>query len=148
MEKAGGESEVERNMKYLGIDFGLSHLGFAVSDGEIAAPLKDNFTVDSSDEKSLQPVLRMIQQYKIENLVIGVVIGVIGEKARAFGEKLRNLTNLPVIYQDETLSSVRAVSQMVESGMRQSQRQTMDHNVAAANILQDYLDSLHEKKQV
>ena len=138
----------ERFLRYLGIDFGLSHLGFAVSDGEIAEPLKDNFTIDSSGEKSLQPVLRMIQQYKIENLVIGVVTGVIGEKAKAFGEKLRNLTNLPVVYQDETLSSVRAVSQMVESGMRQSQRQTMDHNVAAANILQDYLDSLHEKKQV
>jgi RNase H-fold protein (predicted Holliday junction resolvase) len=52
------------------------------------------------------------------------------------------LTSLPIYYQDETLSSVRAAQQMVESGMRQSQRQVMDHNVAAANILQDYLDSL------
>lgn len=89
--------------------------------------------------------LRIIQQYQIENIVVGLSEGAMGEKARAFGERLKDSTNLPVFYQDETLTSVRATSQMVESGMRQSQRQVMDHNVAAANILQDYLDNLKNK---
>jgi putative transcription antitermination factor YqgF len=144
-------------LKYLGIDFGLSHLGFAVSDGEIAAPLATNVHV-VPDETGAQPIpvldklikktIEIIRLHQIENIVIGISSGVMGETTRGFGEKLRELTTLPVFYQDEELTSVRAINQMVESGKRQSQRQVMDHNVAAANILQDYLDNLHEKKQV
>ncbi len=141
-------------MKYLGIDFGLSHLGFAVSDGEIAAPLATDVHVTADPQpvvaidKLIKKTIEVIHLNQIENVVIGISSGVMAETTRGFGEKLRQLTALPVFYQDEELTSVRAAQQMVESGMRQSQRQIMDHNVAAANILQDYLDSLREKKQV
>lgn len=126
-------------MKYLGIDFGLSHLGFAVSEGDIAEPLKENVSYETPEEL-YKKITRFIQAYKAENLVIGLSKGEIGEKAKRIGEKLTDLTGLPVFYQDEDLSTKKAVSQMLESGMRKSKRQIMDHNVAAANILQDFLE--------
>ncbi len=121
-------------MKYLGIDFGVSHLGLAVSDGEIAEPLKTNSKIS-----------QIIKTYQIEQIVIGVTDGKIGDQARIFGEKLKNASGLPVYYQNEDMTSLRAVSQMVQSGKRKSLRQTMDHAVAAANILQDFLND-HENK--
>lgn len=131
-------------MKYLSIDFGLSHLGFAMSNGDIAEPLKENVSYET-EENLYKKTVRIIHTYQVENIVIGTTGGTIGEKARQYGDKLKHLIGLPVFYQNEDLSTQKAVSQMIEAGKKMSDRQTMDHNVAAANILQEFLDNLHEQ---
>lgn len=131
-------------MKYLGVDFGLSHLGFAISNGDIAEPLKIE-TNYKTNEELFAKTTQVVKMYEVENVVIGVSDGKIGDFAKQFGEKLQDLAGLNVFYQDEDFSTQKAVSQMIESGKSKTERRTMDHNVAAANILQEYLDSINSK---
>jgi putative transcription antitermination factor YqgF len=131
-------------LKYLGIDFGLSHLGFAISNGEIAEPLKLDLLY-KNDQDLYKKAINIVHVYQAKNIVIGLSEGTIGEKAKLFGEKLEQLTLLKVFFQDEDFSTQKAVSQMIQSGKKKSKRQTMDHNVAAANILQEYMDNNKEK---
>jgi putative transcription antitermination factor YqgF len=126
-------------MKFLGIDFGLTHLGFAISNGDIAESLKLDTTY-KTDEDLFKKVINVIRLHEVENIVIGLSDGPIGEKAKYFGSKLESLVGIHVFFQNEDFSTQKAVSQMIESGRKRSDRQTMDHNVAAANILQEYLD--------
>jgi putative transcription antitermination factor YqgF len=118
-------------------------LGFAISGGDIAEPLK-LMTTYKNDEDLFKKAINIIHLYQAENVIIGISEGTIGEKAKAFGDKLEHLASVKISYQDEDFSTQKAVSQMIESGRKQSDRQTMDHNVAAANILQEYMDDNKE----
>lgn len=130
-------------MKYLGIDFGLNNIGFAVSEGLLAQPLKKNVHIKNSSsslEKHLARTLAIIKQLAIEHIVVGKTRGPIGQEAKKFGQLLVEKTGLPVDYQEEEFSTEKAVRQMIESGKPKSARKIQNHNVAAANILQDYLE--------
>ncbi len=50
------------------------------------------------------------------------------------------MTNLPVFYEDESLTSKEALVKMIESGMKKKARQEKEDQIAAALILQNYLD--------
>jgi len=130
-------------LKYLAIDFGLSHLGFAVSNGDIAEPLRVDVSYDK-EEDLYKKTINLIHLHQVENVVIGMSEGQIGEKAVQFGEKLKSLVALPIFFQNEDFSTQKAIGQMIESGRSRKDRQSMDHNVAAANILQEYLENLSE----
>ena len=120
-------------MKYLGIDYGEAKIGLAVSEGELAEP----WGVVSSKHQ----VASICQKEKIEKIIIGLSENKIGEKTKKFGEELEKLTGLPVVYQDETLTSQTATKKMVEAGKKRSQRKLDQHAIAAALILQDWLDN-------
>lgn len=110
-------------MRYLGIDWGLKHLGFAVSEGTLSTPLK------SVDVNSLNQALDLVSQVvKSENVDI-IVIGLpdSGESKAAVEKAVKGLTDLgyKVELADETLTS----------------QQSRSHQEAAALILQNYLDS-------
>ncbi len=62
------------------------------------------------------------------------------EKVLAFAEQLKN-AGLPVEFQDERLSTVSAHQALIEGGMRRDARKGTVDKVAAAVILQAYLDS-------
>ena len=127
-------------MKYLSVDFGLSHLGFAVSNGEIAEPVKIDVVNKADMDKLIDKVLPIVQMYRAQNIVIGFTQGKVGRQAKIFGEKLKTATNLPVFFQEEEFTTQKAIKQMLESGKRKSRRQTEGHGLAAANILQEYLE--------
>ena len=67
-------------------------------------------------------------------------IGFQAEKVMAFMEKVKQ-AGLPVVFQDERLSTVSAHQALIEGGMRRDQRKGTVDKVAAAVILQSYLDS-------
>ena len=122
-------------MKYLGIDYGEAKIGLAVSDGEIAEP------VGVFSHGQHRAIALCCQQNKIEEIVIGISEGKIGEKTKKFGLELGKLTGLPVVYQDETLTSQTAAKKMVEAGKSKMRRRIDGHAVAAALILQEWLDN-------
>lgn len=126
-------------MKYLGIDFGLVHLGLALADGSLAEPLTEKTYRTQSE--ALVFLTRICREQAIEALVFGLPEGSLAEKIKFFAQQLADLTHLPVYFQDETLSTVEAQAKLFAAGAPQAKRRR-DHRAAAALILQDYLDTI------
>ncbi|MEA3355427.1 MAG: Holliday junction resolvase RuvX [Patescibacteria group bacterium] len=126
-------------MNYLGIDFGLKHLGLSLAQGPLAFPLTQKTYF--SGKKIFRFLLQIIKEYEIEAMVIGITQGKLAPKIKTFATKLSQLANLPIYYQDETLSSYEAKIKMIQAQAPQKKRR-QDHKIAATIILQSYLDDL------
>ncbi|MDP2860108.1 MAG: Holliday junction resolvase RuvX [bacterium] len=160
--------------KYLGIDYGRKHLGLAISDGILAEPLRmpndpglakaepragkcqitpasprrsrGRANAKCGRDGSARAMVKIVEEIKPEEIVIGVSEGEMAKETREFGALVKKETKLPVIFWDETLTTQEAVKKMVESGMAKGRRKKMDHAAAAALILQSYLDQNGIKK--
>lgn len=124
-------------MRYLGIDFGLRRIGFAVSDGELATPLR---TVNVKGlHNAVEVVLDLSVKENIEKIIVGLPEGKFGNTVLGFINNLRK-KGLDVESSDETLSSRKAIERMIELNTPMKKRKVND-STAAAIILQDYLDN-------
>ncbi|MBI4036435.1 Holliday junction resolvase RuvX [Candidatus Daviesbacteria bacterium] len=124
-------------MKYLGVDFGLKRTGLAISEGEIASPLK---IIESKNFFDLvEQVRKEIEANNIDLVVVGKPDGRMGKLAERFAKALRK--KVTVVLADETLSSQYAQKLMVEGGVAKKRRRLSDAQ-AASLILQNYLDLL------
>lgn len=129
--------------RVLGVDYGTKRVGLAVSDGLCltARPLE----VVSRQEVVARSI-DVAKELEIAKIVVGLPTSLGGEEgiaaseARKLGLELGEATGLPVEYHDERFTSRMAENSLLESGMkRRNRRETID-KVAAAIILQDYLD--------
>jgi putative transcription antitermination factor YqgF len=126
-------------MVYLGIDFGLRHVGLALADGPLAEPLAEKtYTHTGELFKYLKSVCR---HNLIDKIVIGLPEGRLNPLVKKFGAKVEQVLGKTVIYQDETLSTVEAKTKLLSAGRGPKQRRR-DHPAAAALILQEYLDMM------
>lgn len=130
-------------MRYLGVDYGLKKAGLAISEGQIASPLKVLEISGLND--AVSKILQVINKEEIERVVIGVPDSGQSEKiVKNFILKLRaDLKERPVsvIEADETLSSSSAKELMINLGIGEKQRQKEDA-YSAVIILQNFLDSI------
>lgn len=128
--------------RVLGVDYGLRRIGLALSDGLglTAQPLE---VVETS--RFGQRVTELVADHGIEIVVVGLPTPLGGgesgsaEGARALGHDLAEM-GLEVVFVDERFTSKMAESSLLESGMKRRQRRAMVDKVAAAIILQSYLD--------
>ena len=127
-------------MKYLGIDFGLKHVGLAVAEGPLAEPLGEKKY--SQQEKLFNYLNSIIIKQQIDKIVIGLPEGKLAGAVKNFGKKLTELTGREVFFQDETLSTQEAKLKLIAAHAPQKKRR-FDHSAAAALILQDYLDMIN-----
>lgn len=138
------------------MDYGSKTVGVAVSDslGLIAQPLE---TVTRKEENKLRQTLARIEElakeYQAERLVLGLpknmnnTIGDRAEKSLEFQEMLQRRTGLQVVMWDERLTTVEANRTLMDSGVRRENRKEVIDKVAAAFILQGYLDYLQMEKE-
>jgi len=83
----------------------------------------------------------------IEEVVVGLPVSLSGDEgpsaraARQFGDEVAQITGLSVNYQNEQFSSVVAERALLEGGLSRQDRRDMRDKVAAAVLLQDYLDT-------
>jgi putative Holliday junction resolvase len=130
--------------RYLGVDYGQKRVGLAISDGAgITARPLDVIAVDDVDET----LPRIVAEYQIDGVVIGLPTslggyeGTSAEGAREMGERIGDLLGVPVTFIDERFTTRIAEEALLESGMkRRDRRETVD-KVAAAIILQTFLDT-------
>lgn len=122
-------------MNYLAIDYGLSNIGLAYSEGHLAEPL----VVIKNTPFVTNYLQKLCRDRQIGKIIIGLPEGELGQKARQFGAKLKAALNLPVAYQDETLTSHDALAKMIASGRSMKYRRERQDAIAAAIILQEYL---------
>ncbi len=125
-------------MRYLGIDYGLRKIGLSISEGQIASIYK--VIEISSLKDALLKVKKIIEDEKIDRVVIGIAGKESGKAAKKFSKQLQK--DITVIETDETLSTQKAKEMMVELGIRQKKRVKEDA-FAALIILQNFLDSLN-----
>lgn len=138
-------------MRILGLDYGSVTVGVAVSDAPrvTAQPLE---TITRKDENKLRQTCARIEQliaeYEVESIVLGYPknmndsVGERAKKTEEFKAMLERRTGLPVTLWDERLTTVAAERVLMESGVRRENRKAVIDQVAAALILQGYLDSL------
>ncbi len=136
-------------MRIMGIDFGDSRIGIALSDpmGWTAQGL-ETIERKGTIEQAAEKIKQLAQQYGVEKFVIGLprnmngTIGPSGEKAMEFGNLLAGITGLEVVRWDERLTTVAANRLMHEVGMKTSRKKKSVDRIAAVFILQGYLDSI------
>lgn len=131
--------------RLLGIDYGTKRVGLAISDALCltASPLEVVLRAEL-----LARVKELVSTYDVTGLIIGLPTGLSGhegeaaEGARRLGDELSEATGLDVEFVDERFTSRIAEEVLLGSGMkRRSRRETVD-KVAAAIILQAYLDRI------
>ncbi|MAH39739.1 MAG: Holliday junction resolvase RuvX [Dehalococcoidales bacterium] len=130
----------------LGLDIGDKRIGVALSDptAVLASPLTIIYCQD--DLADLGAITSVINQYQIERVIVGLPrsmdgsLGKQAEKVKAFTQKLRSHTEVPILFRDERLSTVSARRLMREVNTRKARKESKDDAIAAALILQAYLD--------
>ena len=131
-------------MRYLAIDLGAKRTGLAVCDaGEtIASP----YAVLQGRKDLIQRIGRVVASENIEAIVLGLPLnmddteGPQAKKVRAFARELQAHVPVPVYFQDERLSSFGAEEKWEEIGLRKGKKLERLDALAAAEILQAFLE--------
>lgn len=134
-----------------GLDLGDRTLGVAVSDGlrQVATPLttirRTRFTQDAA------ALMQIVADRQITGLVLGLPLNMDGsagprvQSTQAFARNLARLTDLPIGFWDERLSTVAAERALIEADLSRKRRAEVIDHVAAAYILQGALDRLRHQ---
>jgi len=130
--------------RFLGLDIGERRIGVAVSDelGTIASPVG----MIRRDSDVAAEVRDLIVEYDVVRVVAGLPIGLSGREGpqaqavRAFVDDLAAALEVPVEFYDERLSTAVAERSLIAGGTRRAKRREKVDAVAAAVILQGYLD--------
>jgi putative Holliday junction resolvase len=127
----------------LGVDYGTKRVGLAISDslGITARPLS---VVPRS--AVVEEVVNLVKAHDVGTIVVGLPTGLGGDEgmsaseARKLADELGTAAGVEVILVDERYTSRMAEDALLESGMKRRKRRESVDKVAAAIILQDYLD--------
>lgn len=129
------------------MDVGQRRIGIAISDSlEIFAQGHSVLERNNSLGRDLEIIGEIIKKEMVEGIVVGLpknmngTEGVMAEKIRAFGKKLEEKIELPLIFWDERLSTVSAERVLLEADLSRRKRKQKIDQVAAVFILQNYLD--------
>lgn len=131
----------------LGIDFGTVRVGLAICDRDqkIAVPLVIYERQARSQEAAFYQEL--VKKERLVGLVMGLPVHMSGseskksQQVRQYGDWLKTITGLPVVYCDERYSSAFAWDELKASGLKASQRRKQLDKVAAQILLQGFLES-------
>ena len=132
----------------VGLDLGDKTIGIAISDLRrcIATPTqvirRTKFTEDAAK------LLTILQTRSIAGIILGLPLNMDGsegprvQSTRAFARNLARLTDLPITYWDERLSTVAATRALLEADTSRKRRAEVIDQVAAGYILQGELDRM------
>jgi putative Holliday junction resolvase len=135
-------------IRALGIDPGSKRIGIAVSDrsGTIASPLLV-LQRSRSRQHDLAEIARIAGDEEADVIVIGLPLNMDGSMSRAAkaatsdARRLATLVDVPVEMHDERLTTVSADRSMLDAGMNAVARREVVDKVAAAIMLQSWLDA-------
>ena len=140
-------------MRMMGLDYGSTTVGVAMSDalGYTSQPKE---TIVREKENHLRRTLAKIAELTEENeiglIVLGRPVRMDGTdgtrvaKTEEFREALEKRVNVPIVWQDERLTTVEADEILEEMGIPRSERKKYIDSIAASIILRDYMNG--EKK--
>ncbi len=135
-------------MRILGIDHGTVRIGIALSDElkMIATPLE--YIPADPFADFIERLKEIIRDKEVEQIVVGMPrnmdgsYGPAAEKVREFVAFLKDAITVPIQLWDERLTTVSAQKSLIAAGTRREKRKEKVDKIAAAIILQGYLDSI------
>ena len=143
-------------MRVLGLDYGTKTVGVAVSD-ELGWTAQALETITRKDKNKLRKTLARIEElvntYSIEKIVLGYPKHMNNDEGERCAETedfkamLERRTGLPVILQDVRMSTVSAERILMEGGVRRENRKDYVDKMAAAFILQTYLERMNYEQE-
>lgn len=138
------------------MDYGTKTVGVAVSD-ELGWTAQALETITRKDKNKLRKTLARIEElvrtYEIEKIVLGYPKHMNNDEGErcaeteAFKEMLERRTGIPVILQDERMSTMSAERILIEGGVRRENRKDYVDKMAAAFILQAYLERMNYEQE-
>ena len=133
----------------MGLDIGDKRIGVALSDpgGVLASPLT---IIERKDaELDIRAITDIVDQHQVGQIVVGFPRSMDGstggqaEKTKDFIQRLSSHTDVPIEFRDERLTTVSARRLKRAVGTRKTHHKVRYDAMAAAIILQDYLDGRH-----
>ena len=132
-------------MRYLAIDYGRKRTGLAICDRQeiIASPL----AVIDSIRQLISKIIEVVNRENVDGIVLGLPLnmdGSVGPQAQLvlkFADKLKQHLQIPVHFQDERLTTFSAEKESPGGVGKKKKKQKPLDAVAAAAILQDFLDA-------
>ena len=133
-------------MRSLGLDIGDKRIGVALSDpgGILASPF--SIIERSDDTADVAAIIDIVGRQQVEQIIIGLPrsmdgsLGIQAKKVESFAQNLCGRTGVPVEFRDERLTTVSAQRLMQSTGKKKSRKKARDDAIAAALILQGYLE--------
>lgn len=132
--------------RILSLDYGEKHIGIAISDN-LSILASGLLTLENKGIKFVIKELKKICQEKdISQIVIGLPVSLSGQeeiqakKVKEFAEQIKKEINIPIILEDERLTSIMAGKFLKEKKAKTKDGKEKEHILAAQIILQDYLD--------
>ncbi len=133
----------------IALDVGDVRIGVAVSDllGITANPRETYVRKKGDTNADIAYFCEYAKREDADVFVLGLpknMDGTEGDRAvvtRQFGDMLQEASGLPVLYQDERLTTVSAERMLIDADVRREKRKKVIDKVAATIILQSYLDS-------
>ncbi|TYC66082.1 Holliday junction resolvase RuvX [Stappia sp. BW2] len=134
--------------RLIGLDLGTKTIGLALSDlgRGIASPMetirRKKFTLDA------EQLLAICAKKGVGGIVLGLPLNMDGSEGprvqatRAFVRNLSQKTDLPITYWDERLSTAAVTRTLLEADTSRAKRADVVDKMAAAYILQGFLDRL------
>ncbi|HEX8167474.1 MAG TPA: Holliday junction resolvase RuvX [Beijerinckiaceae bacterium] len=145
---AAAFADLPRHARLLGADLGTKTIGLALSDVErrIATPLetirRTKFTADAGKLKAF------VERFEVAGIVMGLPLNMDGtegpraQSTRAFARNLGPLVRCPVAFWDERLSTLAVTRTLLDADASRGRRAALVDKMAAAYVLQGFLDHL------
>jgi putative holliday junction resolvase len=134
-------------MKILGLDLGSKKIGVAISDDLLLTAQVLTSIHRTTLDKDLAAIRALAEEYQVQEILVGLPVNMDGsrgsaaQRTEAFIEDLRQILPIKITLWDERLSTVAAEKILLEGDLSRRKRRQVIDRLAAAYILQGYLDS-------
>ena len=140
-------------MRVIGIDLGSKRIGIALSDSDltVATPL-DVVERSGNVEKDHIAILKITDEWEVQKIIVGLPVsldGTLGPSAQSVMDEikmLRGVTDIPIETHDERFTTVTAEQILLQQNVKRDKRKRVIDKVAAAIILQGWIDSFNKSK--
>ena len=137
--------------RLLGIDHGTKTLGIAVSNSDWTIATAVSTIKRNKLNSDIKQLISIFDQYQITGLVMGWPLNMDGsvgprcDSVRDFTISLLSIVDLPVLLQDERLSTMAVERPMINEDLSRKKRKLRKDYLAASWILQTALDGLQKR---
>ena len=137
-------------MKVLGIDYGEKRIGIATADRNIRIAFPWGVIKNKADglDQCIEQIVDLCKEEDVVEIIVGKAVNLLGEKTAStdkglsFAAALKDKIDIPLILFDERMTTKRAEAIMHQQGLSPSRNRDKLNAIAAAVILEDYLESL------
>lgn len=143
----------EKKGRFLGLDVGEKSIGLALSDTQYRIATPFQVIHRTQWKKDAEILLNIIKEYSILGIIIGFPLNMNGsegprcQSTRQFVANLLLLVDLPICLWDERLSTVAVTRTLLEADLSRAKRKKVVDKMAAAYILQGFLDGFGRLKK-